>query len=130
MPLQSTADGKLLKALVSYYVDDLDSRIDINAAGSAVQTNWAGLYDQPTNVPASSVTPNQPMPFARGYDQYFSQGFGYGSADLSFRHLFGKPGLSWPSGSGADGAEIAYRAFMASKYSPNKKQLADVSGNE
>ncbi len=114
MPLQSTSDGKLLKALVSYYVADLDNKIDVNAAGSAVQSNVAGLYGQPTTTPPTATPP---IPYARGYNQYFSQGLGYGPADLSFRHLFGKSGLQWNGFSGRDAAEVAYRDFMGERYS-------------
>ena len=112
MQLQTSADGKLLKALVSYYVDDLDSRIDINAAGSVQQANMVGIYDFPTTPAAGTTTA-----FAKGVGQYLNQGLGFGSADLSFRHLFGKGGLQWKGASGADAAELAYRDVMLSRYS-------------
>ena len=114
MPLQTTADGKLLKALVSYYVDDLDSRIDINAAGSVQQSNMVGVFDYPT-TPTSGTT----TAFAKGVGQYLNQGMGFGSADISFRHLFGKGGLQWLGATGADAAEMAYRQALISRYSRN-----------
>ncbi len=122
MPLQSTADGKLLKALVSYYVDDLDSRIDINATGSVQQANMVGLFDSTTTPfvfpPYSASNPQFPATaFSKGNLQYLNQGLGFGSADTSFRHLFGKTGLRWNGASGADAAEVAYRNVMFHRYS-------------
>lgn len=117
LPLQTSADGKLLKAMVAYYVDDLDSRIDVNAAGSAAQANLAtSLFGQPSTRPPN-MTPA--TPFARGHNVYFSQGQGYGPADISFRHLMSKPGLSWGGFSGQDYSENAYRNVMFNRYRRN-----------
>jgi hypothetical protein len=125
LPLQSSPEGKLLKALVAYYVDDLDGKIDVNASGSVVQTNVAGYYNRPTTyppIPSPPTPPTLPTAFAEGYDRYISQGFGYGPADISFRHLFGKPGLAWEKPgpvfvNGQDQAELAYQDFMGKRYS-------------
>ncbi len=123
IPLQPSSEGKLLKALVSYYVDDLDSRLDVNATGSAAQANLGGPlnpYSRPTSYPPTyPPTATPPIAFAKGHNQYLPQGFGYGPADVSFRHLFGKPGLAWPLNAltGNAAGEMAYREAMAGRYS-------------
>lgn len=119
LPLETSAEGNLLKALVAYYVDDLDGKIDINAVGNLEQTNSVQWYAQPTSPPSATSD----MHLAKPRNTFLPQGFGYGPADMSFRHLFGKPGLSWPNPSlggpplfGADQAEIAFRNFLRSRY--------------
>jgi hypothetical protein len=108
LPLQRTADGKLLKALASFYVEDLDGKIDVNAAGGNAQANW---YSEPFSSPIASdlvaqnslaVSPNLPLP----------QGVGYGPTEISFRHLLPS---TFPGGITAD---EAYKQLMLARYSP------------
>lgn len=133
LPLQRTADGKLLMALVAYHIEDLDGKIDINAAGSTTQANnyvfSEGLSGGLFTRPESSPVPNgfkTPSVFAKGVvarsttsgaiiggptpdlmvSQYFDQGQGVGPADIGFRHLLSKSGLAWVSRSSADGSPI------------------------
>ncbi len=113
MPLQTSADGKLLKALVAYYVEDLDSKLDINATGNIAQANYGDVpYSQVTTI-HSSTGPGQHMP----------QGVGYGPAEISFRHLFAKANLNW---SGFI-PETAYRATMISRYRRNPTENTEIS---
>ncbi|GAB5402498.1 MAG: hypothetical protein Aurels2KO_07290 [Aureliella sp.] len=96
LPLITSREGKLLKAMVSYTIESLDSKLDINATGNLQQTADPAVYDAPTNAN-----------YAVGPGQHLPQGFGYGPADTSLRHLFGagNPGRA------------AYNAFLQNRYS-------------
>ncbi len=140
LPLQATPDGKLLKAMVAYYVECLDGKLDVNAAGGTAQANMFGpanLYARPTAVFPTTLA--APTPFARGNldssgnSIYLYQGMGYGPAEISLRHIFGKPNLQWPAidpdnnqwdilpSVGSDPrrpayAELAYQNMMTQRY--------------
>ncbi len=103
LPLQRTPDGKLLKALVAYYVDDLDSKLDVNAAGGTAQANSLDgeAFTQAqlnTDLSASHSGVNLP------------QGMGVGTADISLRYL----GLS----------DAAYGQLLTQRYR-SRKGVAD-----
>lgn len=120
LPLQQTPDGKLLKALVAYYVDDMDGKLDINASGGTAQAssrdgNQTLLYGNSISgdfnlgaVPAQYSSMNQSAILRPVW-----QGMGYGPADISMLHLFRK------NSSDDLTAKIAYAQFMISRYRPN-----------
>ncbi len=37
LPLITSAEGKLLKMMTAYYIEDLDNRLDLNAVGNSAQ---------------------------------------------------------------------------------------------
>lgn len=104
LPFQRTPDGRLLKALVSYYVEDLDGKIDVNATGGTAQ---AGLYATLSGVTAPagdfSIGNVDPSVSSQPPSGMLQQGLGYGPADIGFAHLMGKD----PSGSSDDIATVA-----------------------
>jgi hypothetical protein len=104
LPLQTSPDGKLLKALVAYYVDDLDKRLDVNATGSWALAGIGGMQ-------GSLPTPAGVSGFVRA-GQHLNQGLGYGPADISFQHLFGKNNLAL---NGMTPAQ-AFRNALTSRY--------------
>lgn len=118
LPLQRTSDGKLLKALVSYYVDDLDGKLDINASGGTAQASIHEggqndlLYGSTANGGFNSGTvPAEYSPLDQSIPVW--QGMGLGPGDVSFLHLFRK------NFSTDLAAKRAYAQFMLSRYRPN-----------
>jgi hypothetical protein len=78
LPLMTSPEGKLLKLLAAYYIEDLGGRLDINATGNREQSAATfGSYSVDTRFAYSSATGSQ-----------LPQGNGYGPADTSLRHLF------------------------------------------
>ncbi|MEM7475445.1 MAG: hypothetical protein AAF483_10675 [Planctomycetota bacterium] len=120
LPLETSPDGKLLKVLVSYYVDDLDSKLDLNATGSLAQANV-----RRTNALYQPGTTEQ---FAHGLvdnsfynsdaEEFFTQGGGYGPAEISMRHLFDNAPFTSAVSQGHD-QELAFYNFMLSRYQPH-----------
>lgn len=74
LPMITSPEGKLLKPLVALKVEDLDGRLNVNAGGSAAQTDAS--YYLLTNTS-----------YAVGSNLSIAQGFGYGPAELSLFHL-------------------------------------------
>lgn len=136
LPLQRTSDGKLLKALVGYHVEDMDGKLDVNAVGSSAQSNLNAslsleLFGRPTDI--FNGLPNSA--YAYGRNVYLPQGDGYGPADTTIRHLFGKPpmagySLAWNGTSGPDAGEIAHREFFSTRLSPSASSASLNPGNE
>lgn len=84
LPFETSKEGKLLKALVAYYVDDLDSKIDVNATSSLAQADEPSAY--PTG--SSYQQPLSDSRFAKNVPgNYLFQGRGAGPAETSFRHI-------------------------------------------
>lgn len=102
LPLTTSREGKLLKVLVSYQIESLDSRLDLNAAGNLTQTVAPAAYGQLTNDS-----------YAVGRDVQLAQGVGRGPAEVSLRHLFGASGAN------------NYRTFLESRY---QGQMPNGSG--
>ncbi len=92
LPPISSPEGKLLRVLVSYYVEDLDGRLDLNAVGNSQQSTVD--YAQPT--------PAADSPFAAGANLHLPQGFGLGAAEASLRPLLA--------------SDEAYREFLIARY--------------
>ncbi|MFN3190238.1 MAG: hypothetical protein ACE361_06905 [Aureliella sp.] len=143
LPLETSPEGKLLKAMVAYYVDDLDSKLDINATGSSVQADEPSAYVAGTQY----TTPLSDAKFAEnGRLNFIPQGQGIGPAEISFRHLLSSDaayqgiiaarggssvgGVGFPGiGSPASGASAPFTAFL----NPNGDDavsLLNARGNE
>ncbi|GIW98770.1 MAG: hypothetical protein KatS3mg111_4272 [Pirellulaceae bacterium] len=75
MPLITSPEGKLLKVLVSYTIESLDSRLDVNAAGNLTQAD-------------ANFTTQTNASYVVGAGNYLPQGLGLGPADIALRHLF------------------------------------------
>ena len=78
LPLMTSDEGKLLKLMAAYYVEDLGGRLDVNATGNAHQSD--------SELGGFTTTPQ--FSFPRGQNNFLEQGFGFGTADISLRHLF------------------------------------------
>lgn len=102
LPLTTSREGKLLKVLVSYQIESLDSRLDLNATGNLTQTVAPAAYGQLTN-----------SSYAVGANVQLAQGMGRGPAEVSLRHLFGTSGAN------------NYRTFLESRY---QGQMPNGSG--
>ncbi|MEZ6138209.1 MAG: hypothetical protein R3C53_25270 [Pirellulaceae bacterium] len=89
LPLMTSEDGRLLKVLAAYYVEDLSGRLNLNASGS---------YEQALNAFNSITGDNRYVGLNGGQ---MAQGLGYGTADISLRHLFG--------------SDAEYERFMAER---------------
>lgn len=94
LPLETSREGKLLKTLVSYSIESLDSRLDLNAVGNLVQAQ--ATYDRGTGTGAN-------IPFASGAGRALPAGVGYGPAESSLRHFFA--------------SDAAYQTFLTNRYS-------------
>ncbi len=83
-PLMTSPEGKLLKLMAAYYVEDMGGRLDLNATGNRAQADQATYSG-----------------FAAGTESAFRnggnlvQGNGYGTADISLRHLFANDQQYW-----------------------------------
>lgn len=75
LPVITSPEGKMLKPLVALKIEDLDGRLNVNAAGGAAQGD--ANYYLPTDTS-----------FGVGVGSSIAQGFGYGPAELSLFHLF------------------------------------------
>jgi hypothetical protein len=78
LPLITGPNGKLLKALVAYSIEDFDSRLDLNATGNLTQVGSSALAPNTPNNPNDVYAPGTSVP----------QGFGYGAAEIALRQLF------------------------------------------
>lgn len=81
-PLMTSPEGKLLKVLVAFYIEDMDSKLDINAAGNSSQVVDATSgqvmnSDKYAYRQANTANPG-----------HWPQGPGYGAAEISLRPLF------------------------------------------
>ncbi len=78
-PVRSASDGRLFKPLYAILLQDLDSRVNVNAHGSTAQL--AGAYTTTVAGPyanaAGQATPTVPLP----------RGEGYGPADVNLTQL-------------------------------------------
>lgn len=86
LPPVYAPDGRMLKAVASVHIEDLDSRINLNTAGDRSQgiPGFGASGSHLAFKPKSGTTGSHPL----------SQGFGYGPADISLTSLFeGSPSL-------------------------------------
>ncbi len=91
LPLITSPEGKLLKMMAAYYIEDLDSRLDLNAVGNLSQ-QISTEYNASTGSNSNYAQPGTDLP----------QGFGVGPAESSLRHLFG--------------SDVDWKAFLDSRY--------------
>lgn len=115
-PLMTSPEGKLLKILVAFYIEDMDGRLDINAAGNQNQAvdASAGLT-MASNKYAyrNSDTANVGQ---------WPQGLGFGTSEISLRPLFT--------------TTTEYQEFLNSRYSSlsdnsdTQPSVKNQNGNE
>ncbi|MCC9644417.1 hypothetical protein LOC71_19260 [Rhodopirellula sp. JC740] len=109
LPLTQNREGELIKPMVSYLVEDLGGRVNVNLAGNmsqarnAISKDLAGAVQhaspiaQPTSNAAVSparVYTQVPPPPNRGYalETGLPNGWGYGPAEIDVRALFASIG--------------------------------------
>ncbi len=92
LPLMTSPEGKLLKLMAAYYIEDLGGRLDINAAGNREQSLAS----------FGSIAVNNRYSFSSATGSQLPQGLGFGSADISLRHLFS--------------SDADYERFLAERY--------------
>ncbi len=97
LPLMTSREGKLLKAMAAFYIEDLGGRIDINRSGS-LQQALADHSDFSADS-AISFRPNNQLP----------QGLGHDTADISLRHIFGADGTA---------NDLEYQNFVRRRNAP------------
>lgn len=119
LPLETSAEGKLLKAMVAYYVEDLDGKIDVNATGNLAQTPDRQFIYANGDQYTRAVNNNAFSEFGQAARAYLPQGFGYGPAEISFRHLFTQmPQLPGETNDQfLERQEVAYRQFLLARSS-------------
>lgn len=83
LPLITSAEGKLLKMMAAYYIEDLDNRLDLNAVGNQVQSTGTDFVSN-TGTNRNYTLQGTDLP----------QGFGLGPAEATLRHLFASD-LDW-----------------------------------
>ncbi|MEZ6151533.1 MAG: hypothetical protein R3C09_15565 [Pirellulaceae bacterium] len=84
LPVITSAEGKLLKMMTAYYIEDLDNRLDLNAVGNLAQRIDDNSFVANTNRMTAPLNPyNYTLPTID-----LPQGFGLGPAESSLRHLF------------------------------------------
>lgn len=105
LPLTQSREGQLIKPLVSYLIEDLGGRVNVNLAGNIAQARNAITNDlagavqhlapisQPTSNAVKSparVYTQVPAPPNRGYllETGLPSGWGYGPAEIDIRALF------------------------------------------
>ncbi len=103
LPLITSSDGKLLKMMCAYYIEDLDSRLDVNAVGNLAQSTSAA-YTASTGTNPSYLLTNSNLP----------QGAGVGPADTSMRHFFA--------------SDMDYQTVLRSRYGGNIGSPGSGSG--
>jgi hypothetical protein len=85
----TTPDGKVVKPLAAYRIEDLGGRIDVNAAGSlayfvnAADINASGGIGQTSGGITNVLAANPEATFAESV-----RGFGTGPADMTLRTMF------------------------------------------
>lgn len=112
MPLMTSSEGKLLKVLAAFYINDMDSKLDINAAGSQAMADKSTNFQYlPANDPRYAYNMNYPG------QSFWPQGLGEGTADISLQPLF-------------DSADN-YLEFMKRRYDDGTKSFVPgVTGDD
>ncbi|MEM6776723.1 MAG: hypothetical protein AAF670_03635 [Planctomycetota bacterium] len=103
LPLTQSSDGKLIKPLVSYMVEDLGGRVNVNLAGNIAQARNAitgniqgavlpnGAVRRPTSSPDNApglVYSSPPTSTRETLQSQLPHGWGYGPAEIEIRALF------------------------------------------
>ena len=113
-PLVTSSEGKLLKILAAFYIEDMDGKLDLNAAGSLEQAD-----DTNFNPGRANGGANNKYAYLRNYtataaNTHWPQGLGYGPADISLRPLFDAPTAGTPPT-----ASVAYSNYLNYRYGSN-----------
>lgn len=113
-PMISSPEGKLLKVLAAFYIEDMDGKLDLNAAGSREQAD-----DIVFNSGRANGGANNKYAYLRNYGAglgvtHWPQGTGYGPADISLRPLFELPTAGSPPT-----PSLAYGNFLNYRYVSN-----------
>ncbi|MCC6510446.1 MAG: hypothetical protein IT423_15200 [Pirellulaceae bacterium] len=87
-PLMTSPEGKLLKALVAFYIEDMDGKLDLNAAGNQLQVNDATQGQNIFTFPVLERNKYAHQQAVTGNPGHWPQGTGFGSAEVSLRPLF------------------------------------------
>ena len=112
LPLITSAEGKLLKMMTAYYVEDLDNRLDLNAVGNLAQTTGDDFIANPSRMANPFNQNNYTLPAID-----LPQGFGLGPTESTLRHLFG---------SGTDlNANLAWKRFLDYRYGGDEISFAN-----
>ena len=90
LPLITSPEGKLLKMMAAYYIEDMDSRLDINAVGNLSQNSTVFPASTGSNSSFTLSTTETP------------QGLGVGPAEIGMRHLFA--------------SDAAHETFLRTRY--------------
>lgn len=97
LPLTQTADGQLVKPLVSYMIEDLGGRANANLVGNLAQardvinTGMTGALQQPgaIQIPASVASKSPVSIMGTQFTvSGMPNGFGYGPAEIDIRAIF------------------------------------------
>lgn len=98
LPMITSPEGKMLKPLVALKIEDLDGRVNVNAAGAAAQgdSNYYLASDDAFIINSGSSV---------------AQGFGYGPAELCLFHLF-------PGSTVSSDYLTRFNTLLANRYRP------------
>ncbi len=116
-PLIASPEGKLLKVLAAFYIEDMDGRLDLNAAGSREQAD-----DMVFNAGRANGGANNKYAYLRDYAgpgsniTHWVHGAGYGPADISLRPLFDPPTPGVPTPPTPPTPSPAYGNFLNYRY--------------
>ncbi|HBJ34375.1 MAG TPA: hypothetical protein DDZ51_06345 [Planctomycetaceae bacterium] len=92
LPVQVIGNGVTVKPMVAALIEDLDGKININAAG-----NYAHLTHRRFNISNPTVISNNTTYFtANNALKFFNRGGGVGPADINFSHLFDELSIGLP----------------------------------
>jgi hypothetical protein len=92
LPIVYSPDGRRLKPLAAILIEDLDGRVNLNAAGDRIQ---GLLQPDPNNPTIATSVPTVNMSTNANYKRsstLIPNGFGYGPADISLPIFFGQSG--------------------------------------
>ena len=90
LPIVYSPDGRRLKPLAALLIEDLDGRVNLNAAGDRIQ---GLLQPDPNNPTIATNVPTVNMSTNANYKRrstLIPNGFGYGPADISLPVFFGQ----------------------------------------
>ncbi len=114
LPVKTTADGRLYKALIAPLIIDLDGRINVNAHGNVAHYNTV-YRNQDSDLYAGSTGANVDL---SGY-----RGRGFGPADINWTRLLSNPAVA--AEQPADRTKM--QAIVEMRYGLNKQPGATAA---